>query len=138
MASPSGRSAASGLRAAFVRPALLNYITGSVIGALLPFAFAYFAFNAAPPVAATSIALIVSFYPAVLNKTVLLGAVWLRSCSLCSGCLSQGAPPALSLLLPTAFSLFCIPVTEAMVGTFPGRSCVFGRANIEYLDPRLR
>ena len=34
---------AEGLRSTFVRPAILNYITGTLIGAVLPFAFAYFA-----------------------------------------------------------------------------------------------
>ena len=93
------------LRAAFIRPAALNYITGSVIGALLPFAFAYFALQRRYVLAAASIVLIASFYPVLLNKTVLVGAVWLPFLFFMFQMFEPRRAAILSLLLPTAFFL---------------------------------
>jgi hypothetical protein len=55
------------LRATFIRPAALDYITGFVTAALLPFAFAFFALQRRYYLAAISILLIASFYPVLLN-----------------------------------------------------------------------
>ena len=122
------------LRAALVRPALLNYITGSVIGALLPFAFAYFALQHRYLLAATSIALIVSFYPAVLNKTVLLGAVWLPFLFLMFQMFEPKRAAILSLLLPTAFflGLYTVAPNDGPVRFLADHA--FGQANIRMLS----
>jgi hypothetical protein len=65
------------LRGTFERPAVLRYLTAALIGAVLPFAFAYFACQRRYAMAALSILLIICFYPVLLNKTVLLAVVWL-------------------------------------------------------------
>ena len=65
------------LRGGFPRPTLLNYVTGSTIGAVLPFAFAYFAMQRRYWMAAATILLLVCFYPVLLTKTVLFAAIWL-------------------------------------------------------------
>ena len=122
------------LRATFTRPALLNYITGSVIGALLPFAFAYFALQRRYPLAAISIVLIVSFYPALLNKTVLFGAIWLPFLFFMFQMFEPSAPP-FSLLLPTAFawSLYCR--SERWSGTLLCRLRIWIRERQNAGDP---
>ena len=110
------------LRAAFIRPAVLNYITGSVIGALLPFAFAYFALQRRYVLAAASIVLIASFYPVLLNKTVLVGAVWLPFLFFMFQMFEPRRAAILSLLLPTAFSPgFLCCRAERQPGTLPCR-----------------
>jgi hypothetical protein len=65
------------LRNALFRPTLLNYVTNIVINAVLPFAFAFFAQQGRKLLATASLLLIVSFYPLLLNKTVLFAAAWL-------------------------------------------------------------
>jgi hypothetical protein len=72
-----GIDEAADLRAKFVRPAVLNYLTGSLVGGALPFSFAYFARQRRYALSALPIGLIVLFYPILLNKTVLLAAIWL-------------------------------------------------------------
>jgi hypothetical protein len=72
-----GIDEAADLRARFSRPAVLDYLTGALIGGALPFSFAYFARQRRYALSALSIGLIVLFYPVLLNKTVLLAAIWL-------------------------------------------------------------
>ncbi|MBR0850304.1 hypothetical protein JQ543_21345 [Bradyrhizobium diazoefficiens] len=72
-----GIDEAVGLRDRFPRPAILNYLTGSLVGGALPFSFAYFTGRQRYALAALSLALIPLFYPILLSKTVLLAAVWL-------------------------------------------------------------
>ena len=93
------------LRSAFVRPAILNYVTGSLIGAVLPFAFAYFALQRRYYMAAAAILLIVSFYPVLLNKTVLLAAVWLPFLFLMFRTFEPRRATVLALLIPMTFGL---------------------------------
>jgi len=121
------------LRATFTRPALLNYITGSVIGALLPFAFAYFALQRRYHLAAVCIVLIVSFYPALLNKTVLFGAVWLPFLFFMFRMFEPKRAAIFSLLLPTAF---CLVLYTAAPNAGPVRffaDYAFGYANVRML-----
>ena len=94
------------LRATFSRPATLNYITGFVIGALLPFAFAYFALQRRYYLASISIFLIVSFYPILLNKTVLFAAFWLPFLFVMFQVFEPKRAAIFSLLVPTALCLF--------------------------------
>jgi len=64
-------------RNAVVRPALLNYLTGIMIGAVLPYLFAHFASHRRWIAATGVLLLALSFYPVVNNKTVLLLPIWL-------------------------------------------------------------
>jgi hypothetical protein len=129
----AGITEAETLRATFARPALLNYVTGSVIGALLPFAFAYFALQHRYFLAATSIALIVSFYPALLNKTVLFGAVWLPFLFFMFRMFEPKRAAILSLLLPPAFCLLLHAVAPNGGPVRFVADYVFGYANIRML-----
>jgi hypothetical protein len=65
------------LRNSFVRPAILKYATGIAIGAVLPFAFAYYALQRRYYMAGIGILLMLLFYPVVLTKTVLFAPAWL-------------------------------------------------------------
>jgi hypothetical protein len=65
------------LRGTFSRPAILNYLIGWTIAAVLPFAFAYFAWHRRYALAASALVLIWGSYPIVLNKSVVFGGVWL-------------------------------------------------------------
>ncbi|MBR0894876.1 hypothetical protein JQ616_07960 [Bradyrhizobium tropiciagri] len=64
-------------RNAVARPALLNYLTGIIIGAVLPYLFAHLASRRQWLPAAGVLLIALSFYPVVNNKTVLLLPVWL-------------------------------------------------------------
>ena len=72
-----GLSQSEQFRSAFTRPAILNYLIGWTIGAVLPFAFAYFAWHRRYGLAAAALLLIWGSYPIVLNKSVVFGGVWL-------------------------------------------------------------
>ncbi|GAA0003900.1 hypothetical protein BRDID11002_39010 [Bradyrhizobium diazoefficiens] len=65
------------LRNTVTRPTMLNYLTSITIGALIPYLFASFAGRKEWGFAIGILALSVSFYPVVLNKTVLLIPLWL-------------------------------------------------------------
>ena len=121
------------LRAAFIRPAVLNYITGSVIGALLPFAFAHFALQRRYVLAAASIVLIASFYPVLLNKTVLVGALWLPFLFFMFQMFEPRRAAILSLLLPTAFCLVFHAVAPSSGPVRFLADYAFGLANVRML-----
>jgi hypothetical protein len=65
------------VRGTFPRPAILNYVLGWLVGAVLPFIFAYFAWHRRYVLAAVAILLIWCSYPVLLNKSVVFGGVWL-------------------------------------------------------------
>ena len=67
----------SELRNDISRPRLVNYASGIVTGALLPFAFAYFATRGRWLIAIAAALLIAGFFPVLLNKTTLFAPVWL-------------------------------------------------------------
>ena len=90
------------LRGTFERPAVLRYLTPALIGAALPFAFAYFACQRRYVVAALSVLLIVCFYPVQLNKTVLLAGVWLPFLFLLYRAFEPKRATVLALLIPMA------------------------------------
>jgi hypothetical protein len=100
-----GPSDADQMRSTFVRPAILNYLTGSVVDAVLPFAFAYFAWQRRYAVAAVALLLTVSFYPALLNKTVLLAVVWLPFLFILFRIFEAKRAAVLALLMPMAIGL---------------------------------
>jgi hypothetical protein len=93
------------LRSTFERPAVLSYLTAALIGAVLPFAFAYFACQRRYAMAALSILLIVCFYPVQLNKTVLLAVVWLPFLFLLFRTFEPKRAAVLVLLIPMAVGL---------------------------------
>ena len=64
-------------RNAVARPALLNYLTGIIIGAILPYLFAHFASRREWMPAAGTLLFALCFYPVVNNKTILLLPLWL-------------------------------------------------------------
>jgi hypothetical protein len=72
-----GVEAVGELRYGLLRPLWLRYATGATTGALLPFAFAWFAVHRRPYLALGSLLLLACFYPVLLNKTVLLAPLWL-------------------------------------------------------------
>jgi hypothetical protein len=117
------------LRGTFERPAVLRYLTAALIGAVLPFAFAYFACQRRYAMAALSILLIVCFYPVQLNKTVLLAVVWLPFLFLLFQTFEPKRAAALALLIPMAVGLIVfvgIP-PEGLVGRLA--AYMFGFAN---------
>lgn len=72
-----GLSDSEQLRSTFARPTVLNYLMGWSIGAVLPFAFAYFAWHRRYALAAAAVLLIWCSYPVMLNKSVVFGGFWL-------------------------------------------------------------
>ena len=121
------------LRSTLVRPAALNYITGSLIGAVLPFAFACFALQRRWYMAATSIFLIVCFYPVLLTKTVLLAAVWLPFLFFMFQAFEPKRATVLSLLLPMTLCLifYAVAPGDGPAGLLASR--MFGYTNIRML-----
>lgn len=118
------------LRSAFVRPVILNYITGSLIGAVLPFAFAYFTLQRRYYMAAASIFSIVAFYPVLLNKTVLLAAAWLPFLFFMFRTFEPKRAAVLALLIPMAFCLvfYAAAPEEGPIGLLA--TYMFGYTNI--------
>jgi hypothetical protein len=121
---------AEDLRSIFVRPAILNYITGSLIGAVLPFAFAYFAVQRSYYMAAASIVSIVVFYPVLLNKTVLLAAAWLPFLFFMFRTFEPKRATVLALLIPMTFCLvfYAVAPEQGPVGLLA--TYMFGYTNI--------
>jgi len=118
------------LRGTFVRPAILNYVMGSLNGAILPFAFAYFAMQSRYFMAAASLLLIVSFYPVLLNKTVLLAAAWLPFLFFMFKTFEPKRATVLSLLIPMTLCLifYAAAPSGGPVGHFATQ--IFGFTNI--------
>ena len=73
----AGMEAGAELRNSFLRPLWLRYATGATTGAILPFAFGYFAVLKRPYLALCSLLLLACFYPVLLTKSVLLAPLWL-------------------------------------------------------------
>ena len=88
------------LRSTLSRPTVLSYIDGWLIGALLPFAFAWFATQRRYLPAALSIILIAAFYPVLLNKTVAFAGVWLPFLFILFSLIEARRATVLALLLP--------------------------------------
>jgi hypothetical protein len=128
-----GIQEAEPLRNAFVRPAALNYLTGSVVGAMLPFAFAYFAWQRRYALAAVAILLIASFYPTLLNKTVLLAVVWLPFLFFLFRAFDPKRATVLALLIPTTTGLLLYALLPP--DSLPGHLAkyLFGYANVRML-----
>ena len=100
------------LRGTFLHPAVLNYINGWLIGALLPFAFAWFATQKRYVAAALSIVLIAAFYPVLLNKTVAFAGLWLPLVFVLFSLFEARRATVLSLLLPLVVGLIAAWLTH--------------------------
>ena len=99
------------LRGTLSRPAVLSYIDGWLVGALLPFTFAWFATHRRYGMAALTIALIAAFYPILLNKTVAFASAWLPLLFILFSLFEARRATVLSLLLPLLAGLIVVGLT---------------------------
>src|SRR5689334_20441069 len=99
------------LRGTLTRPTVLSYIDSWLVGALLPFAFAWFATQRRYVPAALSIVLIAAFYPVLLNKTVAFAGVWLPLLFILFSLFEARRAAVLSLLLPLVIGLVVVGIT---------------------------
>lgn len=100
-------------RNAVVRPALLNYLTGVTIGAVLPYLFAHFASRRRWIAAAGVLLFALGFYPVVNNKTVLLLPVWLPFLFWLFGRFNPRLATVLAFLIPMIIGLAAFAVLAA-------------------------
>jgi hypothetical protein len=120
------------LRGTLSRPAVLSYIDGWLVAALLPFAFAWFATQRRYLLAAMSAVLIAAFYPVLLNKTVAFAGVWLPFLFILFSLCEARRATVLTLLLPMLVGL--IVVLLSYVGLPNGiYALVFGGVNYRML-----
>lgn len=117
------------LRSTFERPAVLRYLTPALIGAVLPFAFAYFACQRRYVMAACPIVLIGCFYPVLLNKTVLLAVVWLPFLFLMFRTFEPKRAAILALLIPMAIGLIAFVGVPPQGAAARLAAYMFGFAN---------
>src|SRR5262249_16760439 len=122
-----GTSDAADLRARISRPAVLNYLTGTIIGGALPFSFAYFAHQRRYALFLVSAAFILMFYPILLNKTVLLAAVWLPFLYWMFSVIGARQATVLTRLIPILVGLAVYVVAEP---GGPISTYVFGWINV--------
>jgi len=120
------------LRGTLSRPIVLGYLDGWLVGALLPFAFAWFATARRYVPAALSVMLIAAFYPVLLNKTVAFAGVWLPFLFILFSLLEARRATVLALLLPMLAGLIVVLLTY--VG-LPNKiyALVFGGVNYRML-----
>jgi hypothetical protein len=117
------------LRGTISRPTLLSYVNSWLVGALLPFAFAWFATQRRYVLAALSIVLIAALYPVLLNKTVAFAAFWLPFLFLVFSLFEPRRAAVFSLLIPMIIGLIVAELTLQF--GLPGKikDLVFGGAN---------
>jgi hypothetical protein len=126
-----GVKEADELRGTFERPAILRYLTPALIGAILPFAFAYFTCQRRYLMAACSILLITCFYPVLLNKTVLLAVVWLPFLFLLFRTLEPKRAAILAWLIPMVAGLLAVHLVIPWQGS-AGRLAAYMYGFINY------
>ncbi|HEX7923485.1 MAG TPA: hypothetical protein VF583_21180 [Bradyrhizobium sp.] len=100
-------------RNAVARPVLLNYLTGIMIGAVLPYLFAHFASRRQWMQAACVLLLALCFYPVVNNKTVLLLPIWLPFLFWLFGRFNPRLATVLAFLIPMILGLTAFGVLGA-------------------------
>ncbi|ERF81827.1 hypothetical protein JQ559_13845 [Bradyrhizobium viridifuturi] len=115
-------------RNAIARPALLNYLTGIMIGAVLPYLFVHFASRRQSLLAAGVLLFALCFYPVVNNKTVLLLPIWLPFLFWLYGRFNPRLATVLAVLLPTIVGL-----TSFAVLTADKDYVVFSAINLRFL-----
>lgn len=108
-----GTREAADLRGHFVRPAILRYLTGSTVGAVLPFVFAYAALQGRYYLAGFSILLLALFYPILLTKTVLFAPAWLAFLFFMFRKFDPRHAAVLALLLPLTAGLVTYAVASS-------------------------
>ena len=97
-------------RNAVVRPVPLNYLTGIMIGAVLPYLFAHFASRRQWMQAACVLLFALCFYPVVNNKTVLLLPIWLPFLFWLFGRFNPRLATVLAFLIPMILGLTAFAV----------------------------
>ncbi|PDT75675.1 hypothetical protein CO675_19825 [Bradyrhizobium sp. C9] len=115
-------------RNAIARPAPLNYLTGIVIGAVLPYLFAHFASRRQWMQAACVLLFGLCFYPVVNNKTVLLLPIWLPFLFWLFGRFNPRLATVLAFLIPIIFGLTAFAVLGA-----DRNYVVFSAINLRFL-----
>jgi hypothetical protein len=93
------------IRGTITRPAVLNYLIGNVIGALIPFAFACFLLQRRWAMVAAACALSLLYYPVTLSKIPLLMPAFLCLVALASRWLQARLVVVVSLLVPLCVAL---------------------------------
>jgi hypothetical protein len=88
------------MRTVYPRPTLVNYLIGPIVSAVLPFAFAYFAWHRRYGLAVAAIVLLWAYYPIVLNKSVLFGGLWLPYLFVMFRCFEPKRAAVYALLIP--------------------------------------
>ncbi|UFX42003.1 hypothetical protein HAP47_0022175 [Bradyrhizobium sp. 41S5] len=100
-------------RNAVTRPALLNYLTGIMVGAVLPYLFAHFASRRQWVQAVCVLLFALCFYPVVNNKTVLLLPIWLPFLFWLFGRFTPRLATVLAFLIPMIIGLTAFAVLGA-------------------------
>jgi hypothetical protein len=107
-------------------PTIISYLTGIMSSALLPFAFAVFVVRKRYWMAGTVLALLLMFYPVVLNKLVFFTPAWLVTIVLLSRFFGSRTTVVLSLLLPVlAGILIMLPKTDAAFYSYAAQRYFF-------------
>jgi hypothetical protein len=83
----------------------VNYAINISVGTLLPFCYAWFVSRRRYAVASIAIAILLAFYPIMLNKTALLAPFWLIALTVLLKLVSVRSAVILSLLLPLILGL---------------------------------
>lgn len=104
------------MRAEIVRPRLLEYVNGFLLGAVLPFAFAYFALARRWTLAVIAALLPLAFFPMLLNKMVFFAPAWAAFLLVLFFCLRPKVAAALALLLPMVVGLIFFIISPAASG----------------------
>ncbi|MCK1408090.1 hypothetical protein [Bradyrhizobium sp. 76] len=111
------------------RPAWMNYLTGIVLGAVIPYLFAYFSIRKQWYFAICVAVLDLCFYPVVLNKSVLMLPAWLLFLFWLFGRFSPRLATVLSFLIPMIFGL----LDAASLFVFPDHPfVVFSAINLRF------
>ena len=95
-----GLAESEALRGSFPRPAILNYVIGAIVSAVLPFIFAYFAWHRRYWLAGAAILMSWAYYPVALNKSVLFAGLWLPYLFVVFRCFEPRRAAIIALLLP--------------------------------------
>ena len=120
------------MRDEVTRPRLLNYLSGIVSGTVLPFCFAYYAVNRRWILCAVAAALLLSFFPMLLSKTVLMAPAWLVFLFVLYTAFDPKTATAVSMIVPTVLGAAIYFLGSSL---FPGSS--LGLYAITYLNLRM-
>jgi hypothetical protein len=120
-------------RDALKAPAILNYLTSTLSGALLPFAFACFVERRDIWRGGAALFLLVSFYPIVLSKLALLTPVWLVLMVLLSRIFELRITVIVSLLVPMAIGLILFILFRSGLASHEMTIPYFGLVNLRMI-----